>query len=125
MTIIIKGQIHGGKNNMGISRIGRHYPKRNWAQWRDAAVIQVRLQMEPLCNPMIVEPCTMFVKYTPSDRRRRDATALLDAIFHVLEHAAFVKDDTLFKQIHWCETEPNKYKAGAYISISEYVANKI
>lgn len=100
MKIRIDGQVKGGKNNVGITRSGKRYPKPEFALWRDQAVAQVRQQtrgMKPIDKPV-----TVIIHYFPGDRRRRDCPALLDGIWHVLERAGVVKDDTLLGGIGKC-----------------------
>ena len=93
-SLIIKGQIRGGKNNMIVTRNGLHFPKKEWAKWRDDAVKQVLPQLKALIHP-IEKPTNIRLDYYAGDNRRRDMPAIVDAIFHVLEKSGFVKDDTL------------------------------
>jgi Holliday junction resolvase RusA-like endonuclease len=97
VVITIKGQVRGGKNNMGITRTGRHYPKPKFKEWRDDAVSQV---LTHKIN-MITEPCTAEISYFAGDCRRRDVPAILDALFHVLERAGVVKDDCLIENVYF------------------------
>ena len=94
LCLTIPGQIMGGKNNMLVTRTGRHFPKRSWAQWRDRVVIVVRGQLPADWTP-ISKPCIMSLTYVPGDRRRRDMPAIVDSIFHCLERAGVVADDSL------------------------------
>ena len=94
LCLVITGQIRGGKNNMGVSRTGHHFPKKNWAKWRDEAVQQIQAQM-PTGYPPFTEPVNVRLEYWAGDRRRRDQPAILDSIFHVMERAGVVADDTL------------------------------
>jgi Holliday junction resolvase RusA-like endonuclease len=92
--LVISGQIRGGKNNMIVTRTGLHFPKPEWAKWRDEAVAQIKCQLPPCYKPLDV--CiNMRLKYIAGDKRRRDMPAILDSIFHVLEKAGVVSDDTL------------------------------
>ena len=92
VKLVIKGQIRGGKNNMIVTRTGMHFPKPEWAKWRDAAVQQVRAQL-PHCYKPCGGPVLMQLNYIAGDHRRRDMPAILDSIFHVLEKAGVVVDD--------------------------------
>jgi Holliday junction resolvase RusA-like endonuclease len=92
-TYIITGQIRGGKNNITVTRAGRRFPNAQWAKWRDVAVLEVLHQRGLLA--MIEEPTSIRLDYFAGDHRRRDMPAIVDAIFHVLEKAGAVKDDTL------------------------------
>lgn len=89
----ITGQVRGGKNNIIITRTGRRFPNAQWAKWRDAAVMQVAMQRQGLAQ--FTEPVNVRLDYYAEDRRRRDMPAIVDAIFHVLEKAGVVADDTL------------------------------
>ena len=90
----LTGQIRGGKNNMTVCRNGAHIPKPGWKIWRDAAVSEISRQLPHRWTP-IAEPCCVRLEYFAGDKRRRDMPAIIDSIWHVLERAGFVKDDTL------------------------------
>lgn len=94
LRLVITGQIRGGKNNMGVSRTGHHFPKKNWAKWRDAAVQQVQAQI-PTGYPPFTEPVNVRLEYFSQDKRRRDMPAIIDSIWHVLERSGVVEDDYL------------------------------
>jgi hypothetical protein len=94
LRLVITGQTRGGKNSMGVTRTGRHYPKKDWAAWRDAAVMQIQAQLPPGFQT-ITEPVNARLEYVASNHRRHDQPAILDAIFHVLERAEIVRDDCL------------------------------
>lgn len=94
LSITISGQIKGGKNNMVVTRAGLHFPKKDWAAWRNRAVAEIKAQLpagwQPLSNP-----CSLSLEYVAGDLRRRDQPAIIDSIFHCLEKAGVVTDDTL------------------------------
>lgn len=94
MRLIFTGQIRGGKNNMVVTRTGHRFPKPEWAKWRDLEVMNIRRQL-PAGFKMIEIPTNISLSYVAGDKRRRDMPAIIDAIFHVLEKAGVVKDDTL------------------------------
>lgn len=94
ISLTLPGQIRGGKNNMIVTRTGMRFPRPEWACWRDAMVAEVRAQLPPGWKP-IGEPCNAKLFYLAGDRRRRDMPAIVDAVFHVLEKAGVVADDTL------------------------------
>jgi Holliday junction resolvase RusA-like endonuclease len=93
-SIEIPGQIRGGKNNMIVTRSGMHFPKPEWAKWRDVTVALIKLQLPPGWKP-ISRPCDVHLEYVAGDKRRRDMPAILDSIFHCLEKAGVVEDDVL------------------------------
>jgi Holliday junction resolvase RusA-like endonuclease len=94
LQIIITGQIRGGKNNICITRSGHRYPNKQWAAWRDKAVQEVLAQI-PYGMLRIEQSANIRLDYVAGDKRRRDMPAIIDSIFHVLEKAGVVKDDTL------------------------------
>ena len=94
LRIVICGQIRGGKNNMVVTRSGLHFPKPEWAKWRDEAVRGVKEQLSKSFKT-IGQPVNVRVTYVAGDRRRRDCPAIFDAVWHVLEKAGVVADDTL------------------------------
>lgn len=79
---------------MVVTRTGHRFPKPAWAAWRDEQVIAIKRQL-PLGFKMIELPTNIHLFYVAGDMRRRDMPAIIDAIFHVLEKAGVVKDDTL------------------------------
>lgn len=96
MKIHIKGQIKGGKNNMKITRTGRHYPDAKWQTWRDSKLYEIKQQLKKLNDfDMITEPTTVVIDYISGDNRRRDVPAILDSIWHLLEKSCVVSDDAL------------------------------
>lgn len=94
LIIIVTGQIMGGKNNMIVTRTGKHFPKASWAKWRDEKVAEVKRQL-PAGFKTINEPVNVRLTYVAGDKRRRDQPAIIDSLFHVLEKAGVVEDDTL------------------------------
>lgn len=115
LVIRISGQIRGGKNNMTVTRTGKHIPKAPWAAWRDEAVREVIGQLPATWQP-ICAPVAVTLEYVAQDRRRRDQPAILDSIFHVLEKAGVVTDDTFLWVTH-STRERDKARAGATITI--------
>jgi len=78
---------------MVVTRSGLHFPKKEWAKWRDEKVAEVKSQLPLGWGPLEI-PVDMHLKYVSGDKRRRDFPAICDAIYHVLEKAGVVKDDT-------------------------------
>lgn len=104
MIITISGQVRGGKNNLVVTRSGHRFPRKSWAAWRDDAVRQVKAQLPTGWKP-IDEDCAVFFDYWTGDKRRRDMPAILDSVWHVLEKAGVVTDDTLL----WVSTSWRGY----------------
>jgi Holliday junction resolvase RusA-like endonuclease len=94
LKIVIPGQIRGGKNNMIVTRTGLHFPRPEWAKWRDAAVIAVKEQLPRGFKPF-TESVSVRLEYVAGDKRRRDFPAICDSIWHVLEKAGVVTDDSI------------------------------
>ena len=94
----LPGQVKSGKNHMQITRTGQHYPLPEWAAWRDRMVWEIRAQ-----GPWraMSEPLVVHVDYAGVDLKRRDVPGMEDALFHCMERAGVVKDDSLFKECHW------------------------
>lgn len=115
LILTITGQVMGGKNNMGITRTGRHYPKKPWAQWRDRVVAELRRQL-PKGWQAISVPVDVRLDYTAADRRRRDFPAICDAVWHCLEKAQVVTDDTLLWPVE-SSRRYDKAKAGMVITL--------
>ena len=78
---------------MLVLRNGLHIPNSKFAAWSKAAILIVKSQLPRGFTPYASE---VFVEldYYAEDRRRRDAPAILDSIWHILERAGVVKDDT-------------------------------
>jgi Holliday junction resolvase RusA-like endonuclease len=92
LRLLIPGQVRGGKNNMVVTRSGHHFPRPEWAKWRDATVAVVKAQLPAGWQPLDV-PCSVKLAYIAGDKRRRDQPAIIDALWHVLEKAGVVTDD--------------------------------
>lgn len=116
LCIVIPCQIIGGKNNMGITRSGRHYPKPKWAKWRDEVVSVIRRQLPEGFKP-ISEPCNVKLYYVAGDKRRRDFPAIVDSIWHCLERAGVVKDDSLL----WVVSSSRSYDPKTPFAEIEFV----
>jgi len=79
---------------MMVTRSGLHFPKPEWARWRNETVILIKEQLPEGWKP-ISEPFNVCLDYIAGDKRRRDMPAIIDSIFHCLEKAGVVEDDTL------------------------------
>jgi Holliday junction resolvase RusA-like endonuclease len=92
LVLRLKGQVRGGKNNMGRTKTGMSFPKKSFADWRAEAIRQIKTQFS---GEPIAVPCNVRIDYVAEDRRRRDFPAICDALWHALERAGVVTDDTL------------------------------
>jgi crossover junction endodeoxyribonuclease RusA len=77
---------------MGRTKTGMSFPKKSFADWRAEAIRQIKTQFS---GEPIAVPCNVRLDYVAGDKRRRDMPAVLDAVWHVLEKAGVVADDTL------------------------------
>lgn len=117
MTLVLQGQIRGGKNNVQITRTGHRYPNASFAKWRDEAVAQIhamfinatrRCGKTNLVNIMLSElpyltRCEAIIDYTPGDLKVRDVPAMMDALWSVLVKAGVLADDGLIREVVWRE----------------------
>ena len=95
LSLTISGQCPSGKNAMLINpRTGHHYPGKRFAAWREGALWELKPQTKGLDWLPIDEPVTVFIRYWAKDKRRRDAPGIIDALWHLLEKAEVVTDDT-------------------------------
>lgn len=105
-TLTLTGQVRGGKNHMGVNReTGRHYARAPFRKWRDEAVGQIRAQLPDGWAPLSADTISVSLTYTTGDRRRRDMPAVLDALWHVLEKAGVVEDDSML----WVTRSSRRY----------------
>jgi hypothetical protein len=100
ITLNIKGQIKSGKNHVQITRTGRRFPLKSFADWRDGVIDQI-LPQGPFVK--IPPPLSIVIDYYPGDLIRRDAPGMIDALFHCFEKAGIVEDDAHFKAVLWRE----------------------
>lgn len=117
MKIVLQGQIRGGKNNMGITRTGRHYPKKLFVEWRADMEAQVRAQVG-YPGPY-TKPLKAVFNYFPGDLRRRDVPAMLDAVFHVLERTGIVEDDSLIEDTTWMKHPLDRTRPRVIVELAE------
>ena len=101
MTIVLCGQIRGGKNNMQTRRDGRHYPNPLFVAWRKDMALQIKAQLIHKQTQPLDIPLRMKVDYWSGDRKTRDVPAMLDALFHVLVYCGVLKDDGLVRDVLW------------------------
>jgi len=118
LRLVIIGQIRGGKNAVKITRKGKRYPDAKWAKWRDAAVRQIVAQL-PADHQTITTPISVRLEYVAEDHRRRDQPAVLDAIFHVMERAGVVADDTLI----WVTESSRRYDKENPMAVLTFLAD--
>ena len=109
---------------MNVTRSGQHYPNRKWAEWRDNVVADLTYILKPTKETQIKEPCKMLVRYVPGDLKRRDLPAMLDSLFHCMERAGIVSDDSLIKELTWTALPFNRKTPKVEIKIEEIDSNR-
>lgn len=115
VEFVLRGQLPSGKNAVNITRTGRRYPGKRFALWKADAMRQILAQHK--FDRIISAPCKMTVRYFTADKRRRDVSGMIDAVFHVLEKCMIVKDDALIVDVDWQFCGQDKENPRAEISI--------
>ena len=104
----LSSQIRGGKNNMLMTKTGRHYPNKSFVAWRQEATEEmdrsIRYAPIPIKLPL-ADKLRATIAYCPQDKRRRDVPAMLDALWHLIEHIGLIKDDAQIKEVVWREVK--------------------
>jgi Holliday junction resolvase RusA-like endonuclease len=121
MILVLLGQIPSGKNQIKLCVRGgkiHKYPDARFILWREDVLNQIVVQRGT--TPTRAVPLTLRVEYTPSDRRVRDASGMLDAIFHVLAKAGTIDDDGLIWDIQWIRRPIDKLQARVVLTLSEW-----
>ena len=107
LVLRLKGQVRGGKNGMGVTKSGRHYAKAPFKKWRAEMMAQINAQG---CGGILIStPTNVRIEYVAGDRKRRDQTGIFDALFHLLEHAQIIADDSLL----WAVQSSRRYDKAA------------
>lgn len=103
------GQLPSGKNQVQLLfRNGkvRKYPNKTFTNWRAASLAQITPEF--FRAPNIAQPVRLTIDYWPGDKRTRDVSGQLDALFHLLVYAKVLKDDGLVWNVVWRRHEVNK-----------------
>jgi len=112
LRLVLHGQLPSGKNQVGIRHEAsvvrlapatvRRHPNARFERWRRDAEKQLLPQVGPWRASLPVSvPILMYVWYWPGDRRTRDRSGMLDALFHLLEHAGIIANDRLIEDPLW------------------------
>ena len=103
IAFTLKGQMPSGKNQQQLLfRGGRviKYPNKRFKTWRDEAGYQLIQQGVKPAKP-IDKPVALYCTYCPQDRRVRDVSGMVDALFHLLVWGQIMKDDGLVYDCLW------------------------
>ena len=98
IVLRLDGQCKSGKNGIKITRTGRHYPTPQFEAWRASYGYQLRGQTNA---KVISQPIKAIVRYWPGDKIRRDATGILDALWHLFEFTGLLADDALIQAVDY------------------------
>lgn len=113
--MVIKGQIVGGKNHILVTRTGARIPSSLFQAFEKDAVWQLKEQWKQ--NMIEDKFLNWRFSYTPRDYHRRDVTAVLDSVFHCLEKAGIVADDSLIQNFNFKTLYPDKENPKMVITI--------
>lgn len=119
IELVLYGKVSAGKNNMGVTRTGVHFPRPAFRKWRDAAVVQVLAQVAK--RPLLSVPLRATVCYYPGDLRRRDMPAIIDGVWHVLERSGVVKDDALIHEVDYTQMPLDRKNPRLRICLQELI----
>lgn len=100
LHVTLNGQLCSGKNAVLIGRNGQHYSAVRFRTWREDAFIQLRAKGVIPLAPYAAQ-ARLRVEYWPGDRRTRDVSGMLDALFHLLVYSRILKDDGLVRDVFW------------------------
>ncbi len=105
LAFTLTGQMPSGKNQVNMTRTGHRYPNKRFVVWRADAIAQLYGQALDYAEHGTAFPLastiTLDCVYTPGDRRTRDVTGMLDALFHLLVKAKLLVDDGLVWGVTW------------------------
>lgn len=122
----LKGQLPSGKNRIKERFINGkkvRYPDARFKAWRADATRQV-LSQAPLPFRTFTLPCVLRVNYWAGDLIRRDVSGMLDALFHLFEHAPteqapIVADDFLLRNVGWRYMDLDRANPRVEVEIEE------
>jgi Holliday junction resolvase RusA-like endonuclease len=63
--------------------------------------LQIKAQVIHILPRPIDLPVKLKVDYWPGDKRTRDVSGMLDALFHLLVYTKVLKDDGLVRDVIW------------------------
>lgn len=131
LRLELHGQLPSGKNQVGIQyeppvvplapATVRHHPNARFERWRRDAERQLLMQIGLWRTALpIAVPMLMYLWYWPGDRRTRDRSGMLDALFHLLEHAGIIANDRLIEDPLWRTMPWDKKHPRAVIVLRPY-----
>jgi Holliday junction resolvase RusA-like endonuclease len=95
LSFSLQGQCASGKNNVIVTRSGHRFPSKRFSLWKKNSESQAQdtLKISGKPNFPIDYPVSVTINYWSEDRRRRDVPGMIDALWHLIEHLGFIKDD--------------------------------
>lgn len=112
ITFNYRGQMVSGKNQIKTAMVrGRliMFPNSKFKHWRKDFQSQIFEQRFGKKLPLpFAGHVRLLVEYFPGDRRTRDMTGVLDAIFHAIDikhGGCIINDDGLIKDAHIIERD--------------------
>lgn len=81
-------------------------PNQRFKSWRErmhAQLAQQHVSARRAGQFPLMGLLSLTIDYWPEDACRRDATGMCDAIFHLLERAQVVQNDSQIKRLHFVE----------------------
>jgi Holliday junction resolvase RusA-like endonuclease len=90
-----------GKNNYIVIKSGFHIPRKSFNVWKMKAKKEIIESGKRWTT--WTDYCKMTLLYKPKDRYKRDATAIIDGVFNLLEELRIIEDDNQVKRIHYEE----------------------
>ena len=125
MTFSITGQIPSGKNQVKTVLIkGKvlHIPDARFKKWKKGVLPELELQRGTCSLFPIATPVSLECEYTPGDRRTRDVSGMLDALFHVIVKAGLLTDDGLVWAVTWRRNEMDRQRPGLRFTMTKQEA---
>lgn len=120
LKLEIIGQVHGGKNHIGITKTGRRYPaSKAFILWAKSAINQLRVKKWKNKIKTFKKDMNIVIDYIPGDLRTRDTPAILDAVYHVLEKAKIVENDKQFCNVIFTKLPLNRRHPKVNIELLE------
>jgi Holliday junction resolvase RusA-like endonuclease len=96
LSLTLTGQISGaGKNNLTVTRRGQRIPPKRFQKWSRFAIVEAQIWSRAAGYVTFEKPVDIELTYVAGDKRKRDMPSIIDGVFHVLEKAGIVADDSL------------------------------
>lgn len=112
------GKMKSGKNGIKIHPVtGVHYPTPQFKVWRANIIRQINAQHAAVPIFPKRTPLQITIRYWPGDLIVRDATGVMDALWHVFEHMKMVKNDGLIQQVDYQQMPLDRVNPRCYVKL--------